>query len=369
MAIDRHFFPGNNTVEGFYSYYSYILGQREANRIFCIKGGPGVGKSTFMRNIGEYYLEKGEDVDFLHCSSDPESLDGVVLKERKTAIIDATSPHVVDPVNPGAVDEIIHLGQYWDEKGIRVNKNSVIETNECIKKFFMYAYNYFGAAGKVYDNLASIYDSAIEYAEIYKLTAHIVGKELAHKEICMTPGGVKKFFASAFTPSGMMNKLNTLLEGYESIYLINSPVGTSASSLLEIFAESAMYRGFDVEEYFCSMKPGNKMEHLLVPEIGIAFITVNRYHDMEPWEAAEAAGETEISLIDLNEMIDMTKLESMREFIRQNEKYMEELIECGLEYLKLAKEKHDYLEGFYIPNMDFKKIEELRHEIIAKIGV
>lgn len=65
----------------------------------------------------------------------------------------------------------------------------------------------------------------------------------------------------------------------------------------------------------------------------------------------------------------MTKLESMREFIRQNEKYMEELIECGLEYLKLAKEKHDYLEGFYIPNMDFKKIEELRHEIIAKIGV
>ncbi|WP_243158021.1 hypothetical protein [Aminipila terrae] len=96
MALERHIYPGNNTTEGFYSYYNYILGQREANRIICIKGGPGVGKSTFMRKIGETYLEKGEDVDFMHCSSDNNSLDGVVLKNRRIALIDATSPHVVD---------------------------------------------------------------------------------------------------------------------------------------------------------------------------------------------------------------------------------------------------------------------------------
>ena len=44
----RHMFPGGNTSQGFFSYYDYILGQEEANRIICIKGGPGVGKSTFM---------------------------------------------------------------------------------------------------------------------------------------------------------------------------------------------------------------------------------------------------------------------------------------------------------------------------------
>jgi len=95
VAVERHIYPGNNTTEGFYSYYNYILGQREANRIICIKGGPGVGKSTFMKKIGETYLEKGEDVDFMHCSSDNNSLDGVVLKNRRIALIDATSPHVV----------------------------------------------------------------------------------------------------------------------------------------------------------------------------------------------------------------------------------------------------------------------------------
>jgi len=43
----------------FFSYYDYILGQEEANRIICIKGGPGVGKSTFMKKIGKEMVERG----------------------------------------------------------------------------------------------------------------------------------------------------------------------------------------------------------------------------------------------------------------------------------------------------------------------
>ena len=47
------------------------------------KGGPAPGKSTIMKEIGEYFIDNGEDVDFLWCSSDPDSLDGVVIKNRK----------------------------------------------------------------------------------------------------------------------------------------------------------------------------------------------------------------------------------------------------------------------------------------------
>ena len=45
MSVQRHYFPGNNTPLGFYSYYRYILSQKEASRIICLKGGPGTGKS------------------------------------------------------------------------------------------------------------------------------------------------------------------------------------------------------------------------------------------------------------------------------------------------------------------------------------
>lgn len=104
----KHVFPGGNTTKGFYSYYQYILGQEEATRIICLKGGPGVGKSTFMKTIGKKMVDSGYDIEFMHCSSDVNSLDGVVIPAIKIAILDGTAPHVVDPKNPGAVDEIIN---------------------------------------------------------------------------------------------------------------------------------------------------------------------------------------------------------------------------------------------------------------------
>ncbi len=104
----RHMFPGNNTSRGFFSYYDYILLQEKAKKIYIIKGGPGVGKSTFIRQSAEDLADEGYDVEFMHCSSDPESLDGMVVPALSVAMIDGTAPHVVDPKNPGAVDETIH---------------------------------------------------------------------------------------------------------------------------------------------------------------------------------------------------------------------------------------------------------------------
>lgn len=90
----KHLFPGGNTSLGFFSYYSDIIMQEEAERLIIIKGGPGVGKSTFMKKIGEAMLQKGYDVEFLHCSSDNNSLDGIKIPELNVAFIDGTSPHV-----------------------------------------------------------------------------------------------------------------------------------------------------------------------------------------------------------------------------------------------------------------------------------
>ena len=364
MGEERHIYPGNNTPEGFFSYYSYILGQKEANRIICIKGGPGVGKSTFMRKIGEEFSAMGEDVDYMHCSSDNGSLDGVVLKNHKIAFIDGTSPHVVDPINPGAVDSIIHLGEFWNEEGIRKNKGELIESNERIKRHFSMAYNYLGGAGKMYDNLAYIYDQAIESAEIYKLAAGIVVEELMHLEICLKPGGIKKYFAGAITPGGLENQLRTLINGCRRVYMIIAPAGVSNERLLNIFAESAVYRGLNVEEYYCPMKPSTKLEHLLIPELGIACISLNKFHDMEPWEVSDSS---QVVMIDMNDLIDRSVTERYQNVLDDSLLRMEELLDRGIGCLKAAKREHDILEEFYIPNMDFKKIDTLRNEIIAKI--
>ncbi|MTI67521.1 MAG: ATPase [Firmicutes bacterium] len=89
----RHLIPGGNTSKGFYSYYDYII-EKDANRIFVIKGGPGVGKSSMMKKIGQEMLDKGYDVEYHHCSSDNNSLDGLVIQKLNVAFLDGTAPHV-----------------------------------------------------------------------------------------------------------------------------------------------------------------------------------------------------------------------------------------------------------------------------------
>ncbi|HHV61803.1 MAG TPA: ATPase [Firmicutes bacterium] len=85
-------FPGGNTPQGFYSFYDQII-TPNATRILIIKGGPGVGKSTFMRKIAEEMVDRGYDVELHHCSSDNGSLDGVVIPSIGVALIDGTAPH------------------------------------------------------------------------------------------------------------------------------------------------------------------------------------------------------------------------------------------------------------------------------------
>lgn len=92
----KKFFPGGNTSQGFFSYYDHIIGQ-DATRVMVIKGGPGVGKSTLMRFIGEHMLEQGFDVEYHCCSSDNGSLDGVCIPSIGVALLDGTAPHDEGP--------------------------------------------------------------------------------------------------------------------------------------------------------------------------------------------------------------------------------------------------------------------------------
>lgn len=96
MAADSQirFYLGANSPAGFYSLYDQMLDPAEAEDIMILKGGPGCGKSSFMRRVAAAAEAKGVAVEYIQCSGDPESLDAVVFPALKTAIVDGTAPHV-----------------------------------------------------------------------------------------------------------------------------------------------------------------------------------------------------------------------------------------------------------------------------------
>ncbi len=358
----REFFPGGNTSKGFYSYYHYILEQREADSIICIKGGPGTGKSTFMKSIAEHFLNKGEDVDFFRCSSDPDSLDGILLKKRHIAFLDGTSPHIVDPANPGAVDRILYLGDYWNGAALKKYKSYIMKSNDTIKQWFNCAYANLKCASVIISELGKLYDKATVPGEPYKMAAGIINRELSHKPVTIAEGKCKKYFASAITPKGYMNLVGSLIKSYKKLYLFSVPVGFDTKEFMRILSENIVHRGYCAEQFYCPMDPADKIEHILVPELEIGFLTSNDYHE------SDCCGcDAEIINIDMREFIDWNYLEKYTDVITFYKKESKRMLDTAIDYLNNAKREHDVLEGYYVPNMNFQKIGNLIDEWIAKI--
>lgn len=98
MAMVTNFFVGANSGEGFQNLFSEVVDLADTYDLMVLKGGPGVGKNTFMREIGRCMEAAGAPVEYLWCSGDPDSLDGVVLPSIRCAVVDGTAPHGTAPL-------------------------------------------------------------------------------------------------------------------------------------------------------------------------------------------------------------------------------------------------------------------------------
>ena len=348
---EKHFFLGGNTPLGFYSYYDYLLSQKSARRIYCIKGGPGTGKSTLMKKIGEEVLKKGADVEFAHCSSDPSSLDGIIIKPANIAFVDGTSPHIVDPKTPGAVDKILHLGTCWREEEIARHKEEIMRTNAKISENFKFAYKCLASAKIMEDAAEEILNKSMQPNIHTVYFENIISVEFAEIPVSEIPGEERKLFATAITPEGMVNHVQSVLKGYKT-YILKG----HGKNLLNLVRDFALSRGFDVESYYCPFSPSERIDHLLIPKLNLAFTVSNKYHAFDEGE-----------IIDFDEFSNKYLLQTHKEQYDFCISQTDALIKKAVETIAVAKNYHDELEKYYIPAMDFSKIDDICEKTIHEV--
>ena len=351
----KNIFPGGNTSRGFYSFYRYILGQDEARRIICIKGGPGTGKSSLMKKVGVYFNEKGYDIEYHHCSSDNNSLDGLVIKGLNVAILDGTSPHVVDPLNPGAVDEILNMGDCWNEEGFKKYRHKIMDINKKVGKTFKRAYRFFGAAKLVYDDWYTYNSEALNINKLNLLKENL--KESLFTTSPSNVGYDRHLFATAFTPNGIITYIENLSENYKKIYVLKGGPGTGKSNVLEFLSTEALRRGHYVEIFHTPLIP-EKIEHILIPDLNVAILTSNEINKLD------LPG----TVIDMLDCLNLNTLEKNKAETEYDATEFYTLLNKGLTTIKEAKVLHDELETSFIPNMDFSKVDEVFSKVIKKIN-
>lgn len=353
----KHVFPGGNTPQGFFSYYDYVI-PVDATRIFLLKGGPGVGKSTFMKKIGQAITAQGIDIEHHHCSSDPHSLDGLVIPSLNTALIDGTSPHIVDPKHPGCVDEILNLGEYWDEAKMVKNKAEILRCTREISKRFQRAYRMLKAAKAVYDDWEAANAEAMDYKVANQKTVALIEK-IFSGITSVGLGKNRKLFASAITPIGPVNYIDSISAGMSNRYIVTGFPGTGKATLMAKVADVAITKGLDIETYYCPLDP-LKIEHIIIPALNTALITSTPPHNQSFDNAT--------LVIDMNECLDQAIISQLDAVITYDRTTFWELFDKAGWYIKEAKKLHDELETYYVPNIAFCGVDALRKITLARIA-
>ncbi|MBQ7293432.1 MAG: hypothetical protein IJW79_06815 [Clostridia bacterium] len=121
----KKYFAALNSADGFVNYFPQIFNHKTCSRIYVIKGGPGTGKSRFMRDVADEAERRGFEVIYYYCSSDSNSLDGIFIKELKIGILDGTAPHCFEPSLVGAVEQIVNLGDFWNARVLEENRGAI----------------------------------------------------------------------------------------------------------------------------------------------------------------------------------------------------------------------------------------------------
>ena len=343
MARTTNFFVGANSGDGFQNLFDRLVDVEDTYDFLVLKGGPGVGKSTFMRILGETMEQAGTAVEYLWCSGDPDSLDGVVLPELRCAVADGTSPHVLEPKYPAAVDRYVDLGRFYDLTAAKAAAGEVKAQTKAYQAAYVRAYHSLKAARQVeLDALAAVGET-FDADRARRRVEGILSRELRGRK-GSAPGRTALRFLGSVTHKGYLWRFDSVDALCPKVYEFVDSYELASPFLLRLH-QAAVERGWDTVLCLSPENP-RQAEHLLVPELGLGFVTSRPGMDYgkKPYRRIR---------------LDAMTAPSGKARLRFEGRMAALLREEGVAALRDAKAHHDKLEAAYNPYVDFDGVRAL----------
>lgn len=349
-------FLGANTPQGFVSLFDELYNPYRSCRAFIVKGGPGTGKSTLMKKAGAKFEKEGFDVEYVYCSSDPQSLDGIIIPEKGISIADGTSPHILEPKFPGAAENIINTGAFWNREKLFSRQDEIrtltLENSMCHRR----SAKYLAAAGSINEENIRLGNKYIDTDKTDNFALRFAARELPKKK-GSKPGKRLKRFISAITPEGLVFLDDSVRALATRIIGIDDEYTLASSLLVDRIGETAVKNGYDVIFCHCPFKPKMQCEHIIIPEMKLAVLTVKTAHKTQ---------------IECDRLIHSKRflhegICDCAASLRFNRRLIKELTAEAVEALIKAKKIHDKLEAVYIDAMDFEELELYCEKLIKTL--
>ena len=340
-------FAAANSGKGFTSFYSEIFADVSIERRYIIKGGPGTGKSSFMKRISSEAVARGKTVEHYRCSSDPDSLDGIII-DGKIAIIDGTAPHSEDTELAGARDEIIDLGAFWNSGALRTRRAEIELLREKKSESYKRAYRYLNACDGIFEINRSLILPAVQHKKLERAAERILLKIPRGEAPSVIPA-----IAASFGMKGRV-RFDSYENSAKKLYVIEDHFKIS-HLFLRALITGALQRD-------CALRVSYDPVHVSEPD-AVCFCHTGDCFVISDKENSRK-GDVRINV---KRFVNAEKIRDVRSEFRANERIYGALLASARDALLTAGESHFALEAIYSAEMDFEAESEFCRSFTEKL--
>jgi hypothetical protein len=270
MANKQGYYVSGNTAEGFVNFLSSNTSNFHHHII--LKHPSYTIKTAIIQEIIREY-EHEHDIEVLYSSIGKEFLEGVIIRDKKVAIIDE---RIATPDLSGAFELDVTL--FSQEELSEVDFS---DENKEIKRLSQQAYDHFATGLTVHDDLEAVYIQEMDFEKADQLAQNFIHTILegAPKKDG-EPTMVKRLFGTN-TKDGVVNVVPELLAALSTKYFLKGRAGTGKSTLMKKIMAGCLEHGYDVELYHCSFDP-KSVDMVLVRDLSFCIFDSTDPHEFFP---------------------------------------------------------------------------------------
>lgn len=314
-----------------------------------------------MKKMAQEFLNQDYDIEYHWCSSDNESLDGIVIGNQQVCILDGTAPHMVDPRYPGAVDEIINLGNFWQQKLLHKNRSQLIDLTSKVSISFERAYMRLRETKMAIKEWESYYREARDDEAVNRNIVALTGDFLSG--LTGDRQKIRHMFPGAITPGGLVSKIDSLIESDYSLFAVKGNPGSGIKDLFYHAEQMLRLATVEAEVYHNFFDP-ESIDIIILPQSKSVLIDISAnlfdYTTLIP-------GIKHRRFLDFDQLTNKSVIDTYKKNIVSARERFASGIADAVNFIRQAKAYHDQLESYYIPTMDFDAMETMRQDLSKQL--
>ncbi|ONI44185.1 hypothetical protein AN641_08050 [Candidatus Epulonipiscioides gigas] len=352
----KHIFASSNTDKGIrsLSVVSDKLEQLDSSKLYILKGAFGTGKSSFIKRLANFLVDKGYNVIFYHNPINPSIIDSIFIPNIQILIITTNSMDINSTILPG---NLIDFDLFLEKDITSEDRTFILSLFNSVTKNLEKSNLYLQGAKAIYSTCIKTAENGIlknakrkyENARIKNISQLISEKDKI--------GYCTYLYSYALTSYGVVDYIHTLISKSKTIYLIRENLICQSKDLMKRLHDLFLHNGYNI---ICSISPfdENKIEDIIVPELSLSIAVSNTFRKPKIFPT---------DIFDFNHCVDYEVLDPIANEFDDDFNLFLSLLDKSYNSINNASKNINKIKEYYAHYMNFDKVDELFEILSSKI--